>query len=219
MRTIRLSIPRLYPLPITLFRVFHRPLSLAYASFPISPVSTIILLIYSLSLSFSHIPFQSRSLTLAHTLASDQVLAFLTNIRRTTSARKHEPRSSKSRLARVHSGRASQNQNPTRPGWTTRGATPSARGSRTRKRRSAADRDANARRIRIGDFGRYSRRIGAGNRARGVCYARVVAAATAAAAPPTLARSSRLAVTNSTRSFGQNRCILQRRQIGLYVYE
>lgn len=35
----------------------------------------------------------------------------------------------------------------------------------------------------------------------------------------TSARSSRLAVTNDTRSFGQNRCILQRRQIGLYVYE
>lgn len=65
MRTIRLSLPlyRLYPLPITLFRIFYRPSSSmrlfrsrCFHSHPLTFLS---------SLSLSRILFQSHSLTLA----------------------------------------------------------------------------------------------------------------------------------------------------------
>lgn len=162
-----------------------------------------------------------------HTLASNQVLAFLTNIRRAgittllgfrTNGRHR--RENTSPVCREVASPAS-----------TRVASrkikiPLDRGGRHGEEflRSLAAVElgrSDPRRIETqarGGSGEHSRRFGAGNR-RGTRYARVAAAATAAAAPPSLARSSRLAVTNNTRSFGQNRCILQRRQIGLYVYE
>lgn len=193
MRTIRLSLYRLYPLPLS-----------PPSKFPTGPrhlrvfsdlaASNYHPLIFSSSLSFSCSSNPIRSLW-QHTLASDQVLAFLTNIQRagiTTSLgsaafrsslrpngrrrrENHEPRSSRSRFRpRPPASRFTKSKfRSTRVDGTARDSfVLTARGSRTRKGRSAADRDAIARRIRIAIAlpaisVNTSRRIGAGNR-RGV---------------------------------------------------
>lgn len=156
----------LYPFSVTLVRVFGPHHLRVFSDLAASCYHPFISI--SFLLAFSSNPIRSFW---QHTLASDQVLAFLTNIRRAgiiatllrarlfiwlsykrmTSAGKYEPRLSRSHFARVHLGRASQNQNPRSTGMDGTGRNLlvlSARGSRTRKGRSAADQDASARRFR-----------------------------------------------------------------------
>jgi len=130
MRTIRL-----YPLPITLVRF---PPALIYASFPTSllPLSPPH---FSLFLTLILFQFAHSDNTLSRRIRYSR---FLTNIhragiiilletrvqlsyKRTTSAGKYVLRLSRSRFARVHPGRASQNQNTARSGWTVRREIPS----------------------------------------------------------------------------------------------
>jgi len=126
----------LYPFFVTLVRVFGPQHLRVFSDLPAASCYHPLISI-SFLLAFSSNPIRSFW---QHTLASDQVLAFLTNIRRAeiiatllrarlfiwlsykrmTSAGKYEPHLSRSRFARVHPGRASQNQNPIRPGWTAR---------------------------------------------------------------------------------------------------
>lgn len=155
---------------ITLFQVSHRPSSptrlFRSRCFELSPPHFFLV---SFVLACSSNPIRSLW---QHTLASDQVLAFLTNIQRagiTTSLgsaafrssfrpngrrrrENHEPRSSRSHFrSRPPASRfAKSKSRSTRVDGTARNSfVLTARGSRTRKGRSAADRDASARRIRI----------------------------------------------------------------------
>lgn len=222
------------------------PALIIYASFPISllPLSPPHIFTVSLSLSFNRILFQSHSLT----LATHSRVRSGTRVSYEHSSRGNHRYCARSADFRSAFVQTNDVGGKTRTPFVVKSLRPTStrvalriikipldRGGRhgeelfrslgTRQSNSEGAIRGESRRKReadpyrnraIGDFDKHSRRTGAGNR-RGGAYARVATAT--AAAPPSLVRSSRLAVTNNTRSFGQNRCILQRRQIGLYVYE
>lgn len=205
MRTIRL-----YPLPITSSRFPTGPHHLrVFSDLTASTITS--------SLSFSHMLFQSHSFTLAthsrvgsgtrvsyehsspgnHYVARERGLSVSgSRPKWTTSAGKHESRLRREvASARIHPGRASQNQNPARPGWTATGGVELLRSRGTRQSDSegvirGADRDASDeadpyRNRAVGDFGEtHSRRMSVPAVGAGCVYAR--AAAATAAAPPSL---------------------------------